>query len=252
MGQFRDRGRCKESPRLLEDICPSPCAAYSQCARCLAGCKRVRARCREKKPQELWISGESNLVHRITLAQRTCLSAFFPDTIRRAAREFSTHAAMSTDGFAMSHFALLSDDALTLASQFCEVSKAMAQAWENLHLRFFFLRPAKDDQSPTIWRHAAAVVCGVDRGEETVSVWRDCMEHHILQANAQTFGFLCLSFELPCQATECNACWSSMARQPPTGRPSRGVVVGSAIATYLVKLYCLLVFGQCCAAASFG
>ena len=37
--------------------------------------------------------------------------------------------------------------------------------------------------------------CGVGQGEETVSVWREFaqfyerMEHHILQANAETFCF---------------------------------------------------------------
>ena len=42
---------------------------------------------------------------------------------------------------------------------------------------------------------AVAVECGVGQGDETVSVWRDFaqfyerMEHHILQANAETFGF---------------------------------------------------------------
>ena len=48
---------------------------------------------------------------------RPVLPALAPDTIRRAAREFSTYTATSTDGFAMRHFALLSDDALTLVSQ---------------------------------------------------------------------------------------------------------------------------------------
>ena len=37
-------------------------------------------------------------------AQRTCLLALAPDSTRRAAREFSTHTTMSTDGFAMRHF----------------------------------------------------------------------------------------------------------------------------------------------------
>ena len=213
----------------------------------------------KKKLKELWASGESNFVHRITLAQRTCLSAFVPDTIRRAAREFSTHTATSTAGFAVRHFALLSDDALTLASQFCEVSKAMAQAWENLHLRFFFLRPGKDEQSPTQFGDMRPRWCAVltearkqsqfgGTLHSSMSAWNTTSSKPTQKLSVS----LCLSFEMPCQPTECNAYWSSMARQPPTKHPSRGVVVGSAIATYLVKLYGLLVFGQCCAAASFG
>ena len=131
----------------------------------------------KKKLQKLWLSRESNLAHKTALAQRTCLH-----TIRRAAREFSTYTATSTDGFAMRHFALLSDDALTLVSQlfecmemlgttiphqlryvlvvlipkattgfrsigiFCALHRlwakcrtAMAQAWENLNPRPYFV-----------------------------------------------------------------------------------------------------------------
>ena len=80
---------------------------------------------RKNKLQELWLSRESSFVHRIRLAHRTCLPALAPDTIRRAAREFSTHTPASTGGFAMRHFALLSDDALTLASQLFECIEAL-------------------------------------------------------------------------------------------------------------------------------
>ena len=189
----------------------------------------------KKKLQKLWLLRESNLAHKTALAQKTCLPAIAPDTIRRAAREFSTHTATSTNGFAMRHFALLSDDALMLVSQlfecvemlgtipqqlryvlvvlipkattvlrptgnFCALCRlwakcptAMAQSWENLNPRPYFAASKGRAVTDPIWRHAVAVECGVGQGEETVSVWRDfaqfykCMEHHILQANAETF-----------------------------------------------------------------
>ena len=87
--------------------------------------------------------------------------------------------------------------------------------------------------------------CGVGQGDETVSVWRDFaqfyerMEHHILQANAETFGFPLSVLRVAVSALQNAACVSSMVRQPPLEYPSRGVVAGCAIVTYLVKLYCL-------------
>ena len=194
----------------------------------------------KKKLQKLWLSRESNLAHKTALAQRTCLPALAPDTIRRAAREFSTHTATSTGGFAMRHFALVSDDAPTLVSQwfkcmeilgtipqqlrhvlvllipkattglrpvgiFCALYRlwakcltAMAQSRENLNPR---------PLTNPICRHAVAVECGVGKGGETVSVWRDfaqyyeSMEHHILQANAETF-----CFPLPVHRVAVSAC----------------------------------------------
>ena len=59
-----------------------------------------------KKLQQLWLSRESNSTHKTALAQRTCLPALAPDTIRRAAREFSTHTDTSTDGFCDETFCL--------------------------------------------------------------------------------------------------------------------------------------------------
>ena len=76
-----------------------------------------------------------------------------------------------------------------------------------------------------IRRHAAAVECGVYRGQETVSVWRDiaqcyeCMEHHILQAYAETFGF-----PLPVLRVAVSACRMQRVlvlhgEAAPTGHP---------------------------------
>ena len=61
------------------------------------------------------------------------------------------------------------------------------------------------------------------------------------------FVFLCLCSESPCQPTDCGMCWSFVGppwRGNPTGYPSRGVVAGCAIATYLVKLFCLPVLDE--------
>ena len=95
----------------------------------------------KKKLQELWLSRESNLAHKTALAQRTCLLALAPDTIRRAARDFSTHTATSTDGFAMRHFALLSDDALMLVSQLFECMELLGTIPQLLRYVFVVLIP---------------------------------------------------------------------------------------------------------------
>ena len=95
----------------------------------------------KKKHQKLWLSRESNLTHKTALAQRTCLPALAPDTIRRAAREFSTHTAMSTDGFAMRHFALLSDDALALVSQLFECMEMLGTIPQQLRYVLVVLIP---------------------------------------------------------------------------------------------------------------
>ena len=58
------------------------------------------------------MSRDLSCVHEVPLAQRACLPALAPDVIRRAAHDFSTRTAASTDGFSMRHIALLSDDAL--------------------------------------------------------------------------------------------------------------------------------------------
>ena len=74
------------------------------------------------------------------------------------------------------------------------VEPAMAQTWENPAPQIFFAASKRRAVTDPIWIHAAVVECGVDRGEETVSVCRDFaqlyvrMEHHILQANRETFG----------------------------------------------------------------
>ena len=241
----------------------------------------------KKKLQKLWQSHESSSVHRIALAQRACLPALAPDTIRRAAREISTHTATSTDGFAMRHFALLSDDALMLASQlfecmellgtipqqlryvlvvlipkattglrpigiFCALYRLwakcrtiMAQSWEILNPRPYFAASKGRAVTDPIWRHAVAVECGVGQGDETVSVWRDFaqfyerMEHHILQANAEMFGFPLPVLRVAVSAYKMQRVLVLHGEAAPTGYPSRGVVAGCAIATYLVKLYCL-------------
>ena len=86
--------------------------------------------------------------------------------------------------------------------------------------------------------------CGVGQGEETVSVWCDFaqrMEHHILQANAETFCFPLPVLRVAVSAYKMPRVLVLHGEAAPTGHPSRGVVAGCAIATYLVKLYCLLV-----------
>ena len=85
--------------------------------------------------------------------------------------------------------------------------------------------------------------CGVGQGEETVSVWCDFarfyerMEHHILQANAETFCFPLLVLRVAVSAYKMQRVLVLHGEAAPTGHPSRGVVAGCAIATYLVKLY---------------
>ena len=156
----------------------------------------------KKKLQDLWLSRESSLAHRITPAQRSCLPA----------PSCCTRILYATDGFARRQCALLSDDALTLAFQlfecmetlgtnpqqlrcvlvrliptattgcrtvgiFCALYQlwakcrtATAQAWENLHPRPHFAASKGRAVTDPIWRHAAVVACGVGLGEETVSV----------------------------------------------------------------------------------
>ena len=228
--RLRGRGRVQEEPTLSrKHLSPDPVQHIHsvQGASLIANTSVLTAE--KKKLQELLLSRESNLAHTTTLAQRTCLPALAPATIRRAAREFSTYTGTSTDGFAMRHFALLSDDALTLASQLFECMEmlgtipqqlrcilvvlipkattgalhrlwakcrtAMAQTWENLNPRSHSAASKGRAVTDPIWRHAAAVECGVDQGNGTDSDWRDfaqfyeCMEHHMLQANAETFCF---------------------------------------------------------------
>ena len=71
----------------------------------------------------------------------------------------------------------------------------------------------------------------------SVSVWSTTSP----KPTRKPFATHCLSSELPFQPTKCNVCWCFVARQLPLDTPSREVVAGCAIATYLVKLYCLLV-----------
>ena len=112
---------------------------------------------------------------------------------------------------------------------------AMAQSWENLNLRPYF--PASKGSAVTdpIWTHAVVVDCGVGQGEETVSFWRDFAQapHPPSQR-----GNL---FELPFSAYKMQRVLVLHGEAASTGHHSKGVVAGCAIATYLVKLYCLLV-----------
>ena len=85
---------------------------------------------REEETSE--IVAIAGVTRKTALAQRTCPPALAPDTIRRVAREFSTHTATSTDGFAMRHFALLSDDALALVSQLFECMERLGTIPQHL------------------------------------------------------------------------------------------------------------------------
>ena len=67
------------------------------------------------------------------------------------------------------------------------------------------------------------------------------MEHHILQANAKSFGFPLPVLRDAVSAYRMQRVLVLHGEAAPTEHPSRGVVAGSAIATYLVKLYGLLV-----------
>ena len=102
MGQLHGRG-AQERPT------PSRrCLSLTLCSKSSV-CKKLRwlqtrpCSLQREKSQELWPAREWSFVHRITLAQKTCLPALAPNTIRRAAREFSMHTAASTDCFAMRH-----------------------------------------------------------------------------------------------------------------------------------------------------
>ena len=76
-----------------------------------------------------------------------------------------------------------------------KVSHGHGAILEDLNPRPYFAASKGRAVTDPIWRHAVAVECGVGQGEETVSVWRDLAqfyehkEHHILQANAETFCF---------------------------------------------------------------
>ena len=191
--------------------------------------------------------------------------------------------------FAMRHFALLSDDALTLASQLFECMEMLGTIPQKLRYVLVVLIPkattglrpigifwalcrlwakccttmaqcfaASKGRAVTdpIWRHAIAVECGVGQGDETVSVWRDVaqfyerMEHHILQANAETFCFPLPVLRVAVSAYKMQRVLVLHGEAAPTGHPSRGVVAGCAIATYLVKLYCLPVLDNVALASS--
>ena len=110
-----------------------------QCASLIANTSVLAAE--KKKLQELWMSRESSSAHGTTLTQRTCLPTLAPDTIRRAAREFSTHTATSTDGFAMRHFAPVSDAALVLVSQLFECTEALGTIPQELRCVLVVLIP---------------------------------------------------------------------------------------------------------------
>ena len=81
------------------------------------------------------------LVHKIPLPQRACLPALAPDTTRRAARDFSTRTATSTDGFSVRHFALLSDDALALVSHLFTCMEALWTIMQQLRFVLVVLIP---------------------------------------------------------------------------------------------------------------
>ena len=246
----------------------------------------------KQKLQQLWMSRDSRCAHSIPLAHRACMLALAPDVIRRAARDFSTHTAASTDGFSMRHFALLSDSALALVAQlftcmealgtlpqqlrfvlvvlfpkataglrpigvFCALYRlwakcrtVSAQAWEDLHPRPYFAASKGRAVTDPVWRHAAAVECRAASEQETVSVWRDFAqfyerkEHQILERNAFTFHFPLPVLRVSLAAYQMQRVLVLHGEVTPTGYPTRGVVAGCAIATYLVKLYCLPVLDK--------
>ena len=66
----------------------------------------------------------------------------------------------------------------------------------------------------------------------------------------EIFGFPLLVLRVAVSAYKMQRVLVLHGEAAPTGYPSRGVVTGCAIATYLVKLYCLPCVGQCCAPAS--
>ena len=105
--------------------------------------------------------------------------------------------AQNLERFAMSGLVLKAADRnkTALCRLWAKCCTTMAQSLENLNPRPYFAASKGRVVTDPIWRHAVAVGCGVGQGDETVSVWRDFakfydrMEHHILQANPETFCF---------------------------------------------------------------
>ena len=240
----------------------------------------------KKKLEKLWLSRESNLTHKTALAQRTCPPALAPDTIRCAAREFSTHTATSTDGFAMRHFALLSDDALALVSQlfecmemlgtipqqlryvlvvlipkartglrpigiFCALFRlwarcrtAMAQSWKDLNPRPS--RPAKADRSLTQsggtrsrWNAVSAKARKQSQFGGILHSSKSAWSTTSSKPTRKPFSFPLPVLRIAVSAYKMQRVLVLHGDAAPTGHTSRRVVAGCAIATYLVKLYCL-------------
>ena len=200
-----------------------------------------------------------------TVSERTHLKLLDVIVIRKDGNDiFCSHTAPSTDGFLWRHFALLSIEALHTAALLnvcmenrgntattvsfcaCHVDSGATTRLRRPNVACQQMqscgRPCFEARCPN--RNVRA------RDEATVSVWMDFahfyerIEHRILWLRGRCFKFPLPLLRVAISAYQVQRVLVLHGEAATTGYPSRGVVAGCVMATYLGKLCCLSVLGN--------